>query len=55
MDIDRKIKGIKKLLENGAIIDAVDVTILIQEIERLNKKIKYQQDKIKILETKLEE
>ncbi len=55
MDIKRKIKGIKKMIQNGVIIDAVDVTILINEIERLNKKIKYQQDKINILESKLEE
>lgn len=37
MDINKKIRGIKKLINNGAIIDSVDVLILIQEIERLQK------------------
>lgn len=55
MDIKRKIKGIKKMIQNGAYIDSTDVMILINEIEKLNKKIKYQQEKINILENKLEE
>ena len=37
MDINKKIRGIKKLINNGAIIDSIDVLILIQEIERLQK------------------
>jgi hypothetical protein len=39
MDIGKKIRGMKKLINNGAIIDSVDVLILIKEIEKQRKMI----------------
>ncbi len=37
MDINRKIKGIKKMIQNGVYIDSADVMLLINEIELQEK------------------